>query len=512
MRHPPSLLCLAALLLPHPAAGLSLHARRPARTRTTCPTAAATSAPLHAFDQWLSSNGVSHPHVEAKPLPGFGMSLVAAADGVRAGATLLSVPASLHLSPRSVRESAVGRAVGGVISDESALLALGLLHEAARGAESKYGPYLAMLPSIEEMQVPLLWAEEERAQLLAGSHLLTIVESTLLELRTQWDALERTAFREAAHLFPRETFRFERYLWAHAVVLTRALPFGDSLSLIPLLDFANHAAGANNTCSIAMRTADGGVEPLVEAAQLQRGGGEAAAVVTAGAALAPGEQEGRPASAAAHELAPTRHSSSQVFIDYGEAGWRSSWEMLYTYGFVPGDGDAWLAAGGRPIFFEGFSRDDPLAAQKAAVLVALGADEAAAEGTWVELKALGRGGEMAPFLRLVELADDGATPHAAALAAWEAEPRALWAALQLPLGAAAEARVAARVRAECEAALRALPAAEELKDAAAPPAGGGESGERVRRRLAARVLLGERCALEGCLAHWERAARAAAAA
>ena len=31
-----------------------------------------------------------------------------------------------------------------------------------------------------------------------------------------------------------------RYLWAHAIVLSRALPFGEELHLIPLLDLANH--------------------------------------------------------------------------------------------------------------------------------------------------------------------------------------------------------------------------------------------------------------------------------
>ena len=38
----------------------------------------------------------------------------------------------------------------------------------------------------------------------------------------------------------------EGYLWAHAIVLSRALPFGEELSLIPLLDLANHEAGAPN--------------------------------------------------------------------------------------------------------------------------------------------------------------------------------------------------------------------------------------------------------------------------
>ena len=52
-----------------------------------------------------------------------------------------------------------------------------------------------------------------------------------------------------------------------------------------------------------------------------------------------------------------------MFIDYGVSGWRSSWEMLYTYGFVPGqDHKQWLASGGRPIFFPGTheAMDEPL--------------------------------------------------------------------------------------------------------------------------------------------------------
>ena len=91
-------------------------------------------------------------------------------------------------------------------------------------------------------------------------------------------------------------------------------------------------------------------------------GKDAVAVLTAGADLQPGEQ---------------------AFIDYGEAGWRSSWEMLTTYGFVPGASvPEWLASGGRPLYFEGVSPTDPLLPQKQALLVALGADVGAVVDTY----------------------------------------------------------------------------------------------------------------------------------
>lgn len=96
-------------------------------------------------------------------------------------------------------------------------------------------------------------------------------------------------------------------------------------------------------------------EAAVDPAQLQPAGSTAAAQLTAGGASA---------------------KDAQLFIDYGEAGWRSSWEMLYTYGFVPGETmTAWLSAGGRPLFFPAVQDDDPLRPQKQALLAALGASE-----------------------------------------------------------------------------------------------------------------------------------------
>ena len=95
------------------------------------------------------------------------------------------------------------------------------------------------------------------------------------------------------------------------------LPFGDDLALIPFLDLANHEAGSPNTCSIGIAASDSDAPatPVTQSWQLETMGGEPAAVLTAGRA---------------HEV------GEQVFIDYGEAGWRSSWEMLYTYGFIAG--------------------------------------------------------------------------------------------------------------------------------------------------------------------------------
>jgi len=468
---------------------------RPSALRRPAPVLSAAApeggGQLASFGKWLEANGVASEKAQPAQLAGWGTCLVAGPSGVKEGDTLLSIPATLHLSPTAVAATPLGEAVAAVVprDDHSALLALGLLAELSRGeGEGSMSPYLALLPSGGELHaIPLLWTEDELATLLAGSHLHGAVQQARALLLEQWAAIEAQVLPQHPALFPRDVFNAEGYLWAHAIVLSRALPFGDELHLIPFLDLANHAAGAPNMCSIGV---DGG-GVVTEASQLD--GKEASAVLTAGKDAAPGEQ---------------------IFIDYGEAGWRSSWEMLYTYGFVPGAGLAeWISSGGRPLFFDGVLPSDPLHEQKRALLSALGAQEGAVDGTWVDLKPTAAScTSMAPLLRLAYLGR-GDGDAATALAEWRAEPTELWAVLQKPVAPDAEAKVAAQVLQVCHAALDELPAA----DALAPRAARAESPENdtpedERSRLAARVMLGERSALEACIGVWEKARGAAAAA
>lgn len=44
-----------------------------------------------------------------------------------------------------------------------ALLALSLLHERAIGKASAWAPYIGILPTADELDVPLLWSDAERA-------------------------------------------------------------------------------------------------------------------------------------------------------------------------------------------------------------------------------------------------------------------------------------------------------------------------------------------------------------
>ena len=90
-------------------------------------------------------------------------------------------------------QECLGEAVEAVIpaDDESAYLALGLLGEMGKGEEGPFWPYLSILPTVEDMDgVPLLWNDDDRARLLAGSHLDACVGGAREGLLAQWAAVE----------------------------------------------------------------------------------------------------------------------------------------------------------------------------------------------------------------------------------------------------------------------------------------------------------------------------------
>ncbi|CAE7387312.1 MCA1 [Symbiodinium sp. CCMP2456] len=442
--------------------------------RVTLHATAEVTEELSGLQEWMEEGGAPSAGVRFVDLPGFKFSLVAGEGGVKAGDVLLRVPASMHISPSSVRSSALGRALEPLQLDDSAVLALGLLTEVSKKEQSKFWPYLRILPGVSDLHIPLLWPEEDRRRLLVGSPLDLAAEQQRLGLLEQWSSIQAMA-KDVPDLS--SELSEEEWFWAHAIVLTRALPFGNELSLIPGLDLANHELGSNNTCSIGVAAPDGQVVAATEEAQLE--GKEPEAVLMAGRDHAAGEQ---------------------IFIDYdGGVGLRLAWEMVHTYGFVPNNMPAYA---GRPVFFEGVKAEDPMARQKQALFEALGADPEVLQGFWHEVRPLrAQCRAMAPKLRLAHMKkEDG--PIAADLAAWRAEPKATLQALQSPISQDNEKKVAEQVLSTCSEALSELPAEEELKDKALVRETENEDPMEVRSRLAARVLLGERLALETCISEW----------
>ena len=557
--------CLGSFFGPHPHLGSrrdhpGVALRSPAMSADT----------LTAFDEWLEERDLlATAKVSAARVEGFGVCLTAK-EALLPGDAVLAVPRRLHITAKRAEGTELGEALETLkITDESVVLAMVLLEQMALGKDSEWARYLELLPSADELALPLLWPDAERAVLLEGSHLLGCVDALLADLRQQWAVIEAGLVQPNPDHFPALVYRFEGFAWATAIVLSRALPFADSLALIPFLDLANHNSGSINACSIRVSgdATDGGAAQSEEW-ELDDLSGESAAVLhplpcytrlpcythrtmqrTPNHATHP-YHAAHPHCAAPLHLPPPPYqvltmgsahaAGEQVFIDYaGEGNWRSSWEMLYTYGFVPGLlPQEWLEAGGRPLLLDGVQRDDPLHEQKVAALVALGAEEGGAYEMWIDVKADPKEvpDAMAPLLRLAHLGRESAGEAAAAeggeaaageaaageaatselvdaawselvgaaspselvgkMAKWQAPPDEVWRAVQQRLSAANERAVASQLVGECEAALAMLPSSEKIAERLA--------SSESRAALAGRVLAGERHALEGCRAHWQK--------
>lgn len=180
---------------------------------------------------------------------------------VRAGDVLVSVPENLHLSEASLRANVVGSFLDGwpMAAGEPAALALALLHEVFLADSSPWAGYIDSLPPMGErsLDVPLLWSEAEQAE-LADSTTLP-VRALLSDMWSDYEWLCAGPFAQAPDLFPPSVYSKERYAWAHAVALSRAVLLDGKLVLVPGVGDVSRAGSARGAnVAVEERSTGGG--------------------------------------------------------------------------------------------------------------------------------------------------------------------------------------------------------------------------------------------------------------
>lgn len=173
------------------------------------------------------------------------LGLIAKED-MEAGDILVWAPKSMLLN--------VEKAVdlwGEVVAELPNRLALSLLlieERFVQGKKSNWTTYIDTLPGFDgDVSGPsFLWQPDEW-KWLEGSDCYDASIQMRESFLNEYDQLNGTLFAENPQLFPRDAFSLNNFLWAVAVVASRA--YGDdeqgtNLAIAPLVDFLNHRAGS----------------------------------------------------------------------------------------------------------------------------------------------------------------------------------------------------------------------------------------------------------------------------
>jgi len=262
-----------------------------------------------AFVQWLDENEVYVKDVASWGRPAHSLVIaiettddfepsgrgLLARRSINQGDLLFEVPERLALTKKKAQE-VFGQGVITDGMDEFVAIALLLISERAKGRESFWKTYIDILPPDEELNALFRWSEEETA-LLAGSPTLVAAQSLRKKLENEYELLCEEVMQSRADLFPKDTFTFDAWEWAFAVLFSRCicLPSTQELALVPYADLLNHSA----FCSTFFDSEEGGFMA-----------------------------DGRNVVLYADR---TYNQTEQVYVTYGQ---KSNAELLLLYGFV----------------------------------------------------------------------------------------------------------------------------------------------------------------------------------
>lgn len=206
-----------------------------------------------AFRSWLEENGTylstkatwgrpKHPLAiadettdEGEPS---GRGLIAV-KGMTQGEAMFSVPFELVITKQRALEL-VPELDDGL--DEFIAMAVLLVQERGKGADSFWKPYLDILPEDEHLTAMFRWDDADFV-LLKGSPTVSAAKSLRQKLRLEFESIEESIFEKHREKFPEAIFSLEAWEWAFAVLFSRAifLQKESVVSLVPYADLINHS-------------------------------------------------------------------------------------------------------------------------------------------------------------------------------------------------------------------------------------------------------------------------------
>jgi histone-lysine N-methyltransferase SETD3 len=214
-----------------------------------------TEAKVARFNAWFAAlqPAPSPLAVRAAVVPEFRVGVVATRR-IEAEEVYLGVPPAAIMSSETARECDV---LGPVLKrlreryprgDDFHELLFHLLYEfKVRGNESRWWPYLELLPTADETLFPAFWEEQDLAT-LTGLPVLDFIRESRRQVRSTYAAVKRSVLDSESvggpdPPFKHAAFSETNYIWATAILDSRSIWWGGQRHLVPLLDLINCEEG-----------------------------------------------------------------------------------------------------------------------------------------------------------------------------------------------------------------------------------------------------------------------------
>ncbi|KAG1710816.1 hypothetical protein DVH05_013541 [Phytophthora capsici] len=199
--------------------------------------------------QWLEANGGVDSLLDIRYLGKLEGHGVFAKQNLSSGQVTLRVPFKLTMNTESASQSDIAPVLEKYpqIPDDE-VLALHLMHERSKGADSFFAPFIASLPTTFDL--PVFWSELELNE-LQGTNVLLLTRLMKQHLQRDFDNIHQAVVDDFPEIFASlPTITLEDYTWAMSVIWSRA--FGVTRGekylrvLCPAMDMFNHDVSLRN--------------------------------------------------------------------------------------------------------------------------------------------------------------------------------------------------------------------------------------------------------------------------
>jgi histone-lysine N-methyltransferase SETD3 len=210
------------------------------------PTLPATAA---RFNAWIEQQNWPVNYLTVVPVPGMRLGTVASRD-VAAEELYISVPQQAVMNRESANQCTTLGPIIAKITDKyprgdafHELLFHLVVEKHLKAGDSKWAPYLAVIPGHGDQESPPFYTDEEM-DALGGSAVRGAVVEYKAKIARSYAQVTKAVVEK---FFPegevKEAMGFKNYKWAHAILDSRAIWWAGQRHLVPLLDMINCMEG-----------------------------------------------------------------------------------------------------------------------------------------------------------------------------------------------------------------------------------------------------------------------------